>query len=163
MDILASLDIFLLFFFLFFFSLGLGVFCLTKLKTFQKRRGDVFEIWTFFVCIRDLDFWKVYKPCFKQYWLLLAHLPFQMKTNSNNECQKRKCSNLPKYLEFFFSDSQKIDKRFLNLKKSDCDFCYIEILLKEKSWKKEFGSVLRFEHSVYLWEFWWPLGIGGGL
>ena len=51
MDILASLDIALII-----FSLGLGVFCLTKLKTFQKRGGVAFEIGTFYVCVRDLDF-----------------------------------------------------------------------------------------------------------
>ena len=39
-----------------------GSFLFNKTEDFSEKGGGAFEIWTFFVCVRDLDFWKVYKP-----------------------------------------------------------------------------------------------------
>ena len=60
MDILASLDIALIFFYFFsfvlFFFIRAGSFLFNKTEDFSEKRGGAFEIWTFFVCVRDLDF-----------------------------------------------------------------------------------------------------------
>ena len=59
MDILASLDIALIFFsffFSFYFFFRAGSFLFNKTEDFSEKRGGAFEIWTFFVCVRDLDF-----------------------------------------------------------------------------------------------------------
>ena len=50
------------FFSILFFFFRAGSFLFNKTEDFSEKRGGAFEIWTFFVCVRDLDFWKCINP-----------------------------------------------------------------------------------------------------